>query len=88
MAKFSDMLPEERKRKEYLIKTIFKLSQLRNFKCVVDTVDNFIDFQNNSRDSMWLVLIFAVSSKMLRVSTKFTMDCIVVLITSTTHNDF
>ena len=71
MAKFSDMLPEERKRKEYLIKTIFFC------KCVVDTVDNFIDFQNNSRDSMWLVLIFAVSSKMLRVSTKFTMDCIV-----------
>ena len=53
MAKFSDMLPEERERKEYLIKTIFKLSQLINFKCVVDTVDNFIDFQDNSGDSIW-----------------------------------
>ena len=53
MAKFSDMLPKERERKEYLIKTIFKLSQLINFKCVVDTVDNFINFQDNSGDSIW-----------------------------------
>ena len=65
MTKFSDMLPEERERKEYLIKTIFKLGQLINFKCVVDTVDNFIDFQDNGADSMWLVPLFAVSSKML-----------------------
>ena len=46
MARFSDMLPGEREGKN-IQSRLFKLSQLINFKCVVDTVDN------NRSDSMW-----------------------------------
>ena len=52
MAKFSDVACRER-RKRISNQDYFKLSELINFKYVVDTVDNFIDFQDNSSDSMW-----------------------------------
>ena len=48
MAKVSDMSPRERDRGQRICnQDYFKLSQLINMKRVIDTVDNFIDFQEN-----------------------------------------
>lgn len=45
---------------------------------MVDAVDNFIDFQDNSSDLMWfLILIGIFFTNVIRMSIKSNMGCIV-----------
>ena len=75
MAKFSYMLLERDRRQRIFNQDYFKLSPQINLKCVINTVENFIGFQDNSSNFMWN-LILAFSSKTF-FSMESIMDCIV-----------
>ena len=76
MAKFSYTLLERDRRQRIFNQDYFKLSQQINLKCVINTVENFIGFQDNSSNFMWTDLILAFSSKTF-FSMESIMDCIV-----------